>query len=164
MQSTISVLYLRTNIESHQFETEIIRNSWKIAMETSSSSSLSRVYIVYWDWFSSYSWWAHKNIQRLAIFWTFWFLVQTKLHLTEQIVSLFIIIIIQNSNLTVRLIISREQLWPRGLVTSVSHKPVAKLVVLFYGQNSQFGARILFCPDVSAGHFQNLFRALITTE
>ena len=63
-----------------------------------------------------------------------------------------------------RLIISREQLWPRGLVTSVSHKPVAKLVVLFYGQNSQFGARILFCPDVSAGHFQNLFRALITTE
>ena len=32
--------------------------------------------------------------------------------------------------------------------------------LLWRGQNSQFASRLLFCPDVSAGHFQNLFLAL----
>ena len=32
----------------------------------------------------------------------------------------------------------------------------------FSGQNSQLDGEILFCPDVSAGHFQKLFRALCT--
>ena len=27
-------------------------------------------------------------------------------------------------------------------------------------QNPQLAAKILFCPDVSAGHFKRLFRAL----
>ena len=30
----------------------------------------------------------------------------------------------------------------------------------WYRQNSQLAGQILFCPGVSAGHFQKLFRAL----
>ena len=30
----------------------------------------------------------------------------------------------------------------------------------FLGQSPQFAGQILFCPDVSAGHFQKLFHAL----
>ena len=30
----------------------------------------------------------------------------------------------------------------------------------FSGQDSQLAGQILFCPEVSVGHFQKLFRAL----
>ena len=32
----------------------------------------------------------------------------------------------------------------------------------FSGHDSQLAGQILFCPDVSTGHFQKLFRALVT--
>ena len=49
-----------------------------------------------------------------------------------------------NSNLTARLIISH------GLVNGYS-------IVLVFWKNTQFACQILFCPEVSAGHFEKLF-------
>ena len=63
-----------------------------------------------------------------------------------------------NSNLKARLIISQEQSWPSGLLLYlISHECVQ---CWFSAQNSQLAGQILFGPDVSAGHFQKLFRAL----
>ena len=64
----------------------------------------------------------------------------------------------KNSNLTARLIISQEQSWPSGLLLYlISHKWVQ---CRLFTQNPQLAGQILFCPDVSARHFQKLFRAL----
>ena len=72
--------------------------------------------------------------------------------------KLLLVMIIQknkNSNLKARLIIIQEQSWPSRLfLYPISHK------CWFSGQNSQLTGQILFCPDVSTGGFQKLFRAL----
>ena len=93
---------------------------------------------------------AWNNVQQLAIL---------PLCTSWQIVWLVIRIIQnKNSNLTATLIISQEQSWPSGLLLYlISNK---WLQCWFSRQNSQFPGQILFYPDVSAGHFQNLFWAL----
>ena len=55
-------------------------------------------------------------------------------------------LIIQNSNLRARLIISQEQSWPSGL--------------LLYLINGTKFTNWLFCPDFSTGHIQKLFWVL----
>ena len=69
------------------------------------------------------------------------------------------------SNLIVKLIISQEQSWPsRLLLYLVSHKWVqCRFMRLAFSElNSQLDGQILFCPNISAGHFQKLFQALYT--
>ena len=60
-----------------------------------------------------------------------------------------------NLTCTAKVIISQEQQWPSELLLYlISHKWAQ---CCFSGQNSQLAGQILFCPDVSAGHFQKLF-------
>ena len=57
--------------------------------------------------------------------------------------------------LIARLIIIKSS---SALLYLISHKWVQ---CWFSGQNSQLAGQILFCPDVSAGHFQKLFQVLL---
>ena len=57
-----------------------------------------------------------------------------------------------------RLNISQEQSWPSVLYL-ISHKWVQYRFMRFVFQTT--AGEILFCLDVSAGHFQKLFRAVM---
>ena len=61
-----------------------------------------------------------------------------------------------------RLIISQEQSQLSGLLLYlINHKWVhCWFMRIYLGQIPQFAGEILFCPDISAGHFQKLFQPL----